>query len=367
MRYIWEDSDWPRFYWSHEAILKILGDVRNRQGRLIGKMESLGFELRNEAVLETLTLDVLKSNEIEGASLNPEQVRSSVARRLGMDIQGLIPSDRDVDGVVEMMMDATQKFDNPISEDRLFGWHSSLFPSGRSGLYKIRVGKWRNDENGPMQVVFGAMGKENVYFQAPNFDVIEKEMLAFIEWFNNDNSMDAVMKAAVAHLWFVTIHPFEDGNGRIARALTDQLLARADNLSQRFYSMSAKIQNERSEYYRILEITQKGSLDITYWLKWFLNCLLSALSHADAVLEKVVKKHQFLNKHAASALNERQSKMVVKILEGFSGNVTTSKWAKICKCSNDTALRDIQDLMNKKILLKKIAGGRSTSYVLEGF
>lgn len=367
MLYIWEDQNWPRFYWSNEAILKLLGKARNLQGRLIGKMESLGFDLRNEATLETLTLDVLKSSEIEGELLNPAQVRSSVARRLGMDIQGLIPSDRNVDGVVEMMLDATQKFTEPVSADRLFGWHASLFPGGRSGLYKIRVGAWRTGEKGPMQVVSGAMGNETVHFQAPNHDAIEKEMETFIDWFNTVDSLDPVLKAAVAHLWFVTIHPFEDGNGRIARALTDQLLARADGLPQRFYSMSAQIQSDRADYYQALETSQKGSIDITHWLNWFLNCLWRSLENSSETLEKVVKKHQFLNKHAASALNDRQSVMVVKMLEGFHGKVTTSKWAKICKCSNDTALRDIQDLMEKKMLIKEDAGGRSTSYVLDGF
>lgn len=360
--YIYQQDNWPRFFWNNEEILAILGKVRNLQGRLMGKMESLGFELQNEALLGTLTLDVLKSSEIEGEILNPEQVRSSLARRLGMDVSGLIPSDRDVEGVVEMMLNATQHFNELLTKDRLFAWHSAMFPSGRSGMYKIIVGNWRNDSTGPMQVVSGALGKEKIHYQAPDAALLENEMNLFINWFNSEENLDPVIKSALAHLWFVTLHPFEDGNGRMARALTDMLLARADGSPQRFYSMSAQIRLERNEYYQILEKTQKGTLDVTEWLQWFLNCLLNALVASDETLAKVLFKHQFWNTHATDILNNRQIKLLNKLLDGFDGKFTSSKWAKIAKCSPDTALRDIQDLSNKQILRKEPGGGRSTSY-----
>jgi Fic family protein len=363
-KYIYQNDDWPKFTWDHEALLVLLGKVRNMQGKLTGKMEVLGFELRSEAILETLTSDVMKSTEIEGEILNPEQVRSSIARRLGMDISGLVPSDRNVDGIVEMMLDATQKYQSPLTNERLFGWHASLFPSGRSGMYKIIAGKWRNDSTGPMQVVSGAMGKEKVHYQAPEASRLENEMKDFIRWFNQENKLDPVIKAGLAHFWFVTLHPFDDGNGRIARAITDMLLARADGSAQRFYSMSAQIRKERKEYYNVLEKSQKGSLDITAWLLWFLNCLMNALGATDHTLARVLDKHHFLNKHASVNLNERQKLLIHKLLDEFEGNLTSSKWAKIAGCSADTALRDIQDLIDKNILRKKQAGGRSTSYEL---
>ena len=331
---------------------------------MIGKMESLGFDLRNEALLETLTLDVLKSNEIEGQILNPEQVRSSIARRLGMDISGLVFSDRNVDGVVDMMLDATQHFDRLLTKERLFDWHLALFPTGRSGMYKIIVGDWRNDSTGPMQVVSGAMGKEKVHYQAPNATELEKEIELFINWFNSVEKLDPVIKAGLAHLWFVTIHPFEDGNGRIARAITDMQLARSDGISQRFYSMSAQIRLERKEYYDVLEKSQKGTLDVTEWLEWFLNCLLNALKASEQILSRVLYKHKFWNENAKQVFNDRQVLLLNKLLDGFKGKLTSSKWAKIAKCSADTALRDIQDLMNKHILRKDTAGGRSTNYEL---
>jgi len=362
--YIYENKDWPNFYWDSELLLPLLGKVRNQQGRLIGKMESLGFELRNEAVLETLTLDVLKSSEIEGELLNPEQVRSSIARRLGMNIAGLVQSDRDVDGVVEMMLDATQNFNQTLTKDRIIGWHSSLFPAGRSGMYKIIVGNWRDDSTGPMHLVTGAFGKEKVHYQAPEALKLEKEMDSFFGWINNSNIQEPVIKAGIAHLWFVTLHPFEGGNGRIARAITDMLLARADGIPQRFYSMSSQIQTERKMYYNILEKTQKGSMDVTNWLAWFLKCLLDAFDSSDYKLEKVVFKHKFWNGNSPKLQNERQMLLLNKILDGFDGALTSSKWAKISKCSADTALRDIQDLINKGILKKSAGGGRSTSYEL---
>lgn len=362
--YIHQKEHWPHFTWNTESFIMLLSEARNLQGRLLGKMDSLGFELRNEAFLDTLTLDVLKSSEIEGEFLNPEQVRSSIARKLGMELATLVDSDRNVDGVVEMMLDATQNCFEPLTAERLFDWHAALFPTARSGMHKITVADWRKDATGPMQVVSGAMGKEKVHFQAPEAPLVENEMLLFLEWFNTHQETDLVLKAAIAHLWFVTIHPFEDGNGRIARAITDMLLARSDKSTQRFYSMSAQIRTERKQYYHILETTQKGSLDITEWIQWFLNCLINALGASDTILNTVLAKAEFWTKHAETAINERQKKLLNKILDGFDGKLTSSKWAKIAKCSKDTAIRDINDLIEKEILQKEAAGGRSTNYEL---
>lgn len=363
--FIHQKDNWPEFTWNSNDFLDLLSEARNLQGRLIGKMETLGFDLRNEALLDTLTLDVLKSSEIEGEFLNPDQVRSSIARRLGMEIAGAVDSDRSVEGVVDMMLDATQKCFDPLTADRLFGWHAALFPTGRSGMYKITVADWRKDTTGPMQVVSGAMGKEKVHFQAPDSDLVEKEMTQFIDWFNN-NKTDLVIKAAIAHLWFVTIHPFEDGNGRITRALTDMLLAQADKSNQRFYSMSAQIRLERKQYYEILEKTQKGNLDITDWIVWFLKCLINALKSTDSILTKVLFKADFWQKHINTAINDRQRKLLNILMDGFDGKLTSSKWAKIAKCSKDSAVRDINDLIEKAILQKEAAGGRSTNYELIG-
>lgn len=364
MRYIYQIETWPGFFWDSQIILTPLAKVRNLQGKLIGKMEALGFQLRDEAALETLTIEILKSTEIEGELLNPEQVRSSLARRLGMDISGLVPSDRHVDGVVDLVLDAVRNYQHPLTRERLLDWHFSLFPTGRSGMYTIKVGDWREDTTGPMQVVSGPMGKETVHFQAPDSERLDSEMDIFFHWFNNENSMDPVLKAAIAHLWFVTIHPFDDGNGRIARAITDMLLTRSDGVAQRFYSMSAQIRKERKGYYHILEQTQKGTLDVTKWLEWFLDCLLNALEESEAILEKVLQKHHFWTRHATIQLNDRQIKLINKLLDGFHGKLTTGKWAKIAKCSSDTALRDIQDLLEKGILVKAAAGGRGTNYLL---
>ncbi len=364
MQYIHQLSAWPNFRWDIAVLPTPLGAVRHMQGKLAGSMSALGFVLQQEALLETLTLDVVKSNEIEGSFLNPQAVRSSIARRLGMDISGMIPADRQVDGVVDMMLDATRQCNQPLSAERLFGWHAALFPTGRSGMYAIRVGAWRDDAAGPMQVVSGGIGRERVHFQAPDAVRVDREMNAFIEWFNRDEPLDPVLKAAIAHLWFVTIHPFDDGNGRIARAIADMQLARADGGSQRFYSMSAQIQLERSRYYEVLESTQKGNLDITEWLLWFLACLHSALKNTDHILAQVLAKATFWEKHRATILNERQRLLLNKLFDGFEGKLNTSKWAKIAKCSPDTALRDIQDLVSKGILQKKAAGGRSTHYEL---
>ncbi len=363
--YIHQLPGWPQFTWQQDHIAALLAETRHRQGRLLGRMESLGFSLQAEANLQTLTLDVLKSSEIEGELLNAEQVRSSIARKLGMDIAGLVPADRHVDGIVEMMVDATQQYQQDLSEERLFGWHAALFPTGRSGMHKIVVGAWRdNTKDDPMQVVSGPMGREMVHFEAPPSEVLDKEMKLFFDWFNKEYSIDPVMKAAIAHLWFVTIHPFDDGNGRIARAIADMQLARADGTAQRFYSMSAQIRKERKDYYNILEETQKGTLDITRWIEWFLGCLGRAFASTDETLAVVLKKAKFWERHAESSFNDRQVLMLNKLLNGFDGKLNSSKWAKIAKCSQDTALRDIKNLMDRKILIKEPSGGRSTSYVL---
>lgn len=362
--YIHQKESWPNFRWDNEAFVNLLSEARNLQGRLIGKMESLGFELRDEALLETLTLDVLKSSEIEGELLNPEQVRSSIAMRLGMEFVGAIMSDRNVDGMVEMLIDATRNCFQPLTAERLFDWHAGLFPTGRSGIYKITVGNWRQDTSGPTQVVSGAAGREKVHFQAPDANLIETEMNRFMKWFNEENNIDLVIKAAIAHLWFITIHPFQDGNGRITRALTDMLLARSDKSTQRFYSMSAQIRIERKEYYAVLEKTQIGDLYITDWIKWFLDCLINALKTTDSVLKRVMLKADFWNRNSKTIINERQKKVLNKLLDGFEGKLTSMKWAKITKCSKDTAIRDINDLINKDILQKESARGRSTNYEL---
>ncbi|MBI2606886.1 MAG: Fic family protein [Deltaproteobacteria bacterium] len=367
MKYIHELKNWPEFHWSQERLADRLATVRHRQGRLIGRMEGLGFNLRAEAVLQTLTEEVLKSSEIEGERLDREQVRSSLARRLGLDVGGLTAADRNVEGVVEMMLDATQKFDAPLTSERLFSWHASLFPTGRSGMSKIRVGKWRDDSDGPMQVVSGPIGKTRVHFQAPEAVRLNREMRAFLEWLNGKKPVDAVLKAGVAHLWFATIHPFEDGNGRIARAIADMALARSESSPQRFYSMSAQIRLERNAYYDILESTQKGDLDITEWLEWFLNCLGRAFQGAETILASVLKKAHFWEAHGVEQFNSRQRKVLNRLLDGFDGKLTSAKWAAICKCSQDTASRDIDDLVKRGILTRNPAGGRSTSYSLADF
>lgn len=361
-KYIYLLKGWPTFTWEDEKIILPLSAVRHKQGRLLGKLEGLGFRLREEATLETLTQDVIKSSEIEGEKLPADQVRSSIARRLGIEIAGEVVANRNVEGVVEMMLDATQRYDLRLTSERLFGWHASLFPSGRSGMYKIKVGAWRDDAKGPMQVVSGAIGREKVHYEAPAAARLNVEMKKFLEWFNKTTPMDPVLKAAIAHLWFVTIHPFEDGNGRIARTIADMQLARADASSQRFYSMSAQIQRERNVYYDMLEKTQKGNLDITKWLLWFIECLDRAITLSEENLSVVTQKAKFWETHQGIALNERQRKMSNKLMDGFDGKLTSSKWAKIAKCSPDTALRDIQDLIKKEILEKEEGGGRSTSY-----
>jgi Fic family protein len=362
--YIHELEDWPRFHWNRQHLAEPLVAVRHQQGRLIGHMEALGFNLRQEAELQTLTSDVLKSSEIEGEKLDAEQVRSSIARRLGMDIGALKPADRNVEGIVEMMLDATRHYDQPLTAERLFAWHASLFPTGRSGMTKIRAGAWRDDSTGPMQVVSGPAGKEHVHFQAPAAKRLDTEMRAFLDAFTAKADIDLVLKAGLAHLWFVTIHPFDDGNGRVARAIADMVLARSENSPQRFYSMSAQIRQERNAYYDILEETQKGTLDITAWMEWFLGCLGRAIDGAQTTLGAVLAKARFWESIAGVAINERQRLVLNRLLDGFDGRLTTSKYAKLAKCSQDTALRDILPLVERGILVRNPEGGRSTSYAL---
>ena len=362
---IHEEHDWPQLHWNSEALAEVLADVRHRQGRLLGQLEALGFELRAETVLRTLTEDVVKSSEIEGEKLDSEAVRSSIARRLGMDAGGLKrAADRNVEGVVEMMLDATQNYDKRLTQERLFGWHASLFPSGRSGMRRIRVGKWRDDRDGPMQVVSGPVGRERIHFEAPAAAQLKREMARFLDWFNRGPKVDAVLKAGMAHLWFVTIHPFDDGNGRIARALADLCLARSEDSAQRFYSMSAQIGEERNAYYDILEETQNGGTDITRWQVWFLGCLGRSIDGSETLLRGVLAKARFWERVGEPPLNDRQRRVLNKLLDGFEGKLTTTQWAKLTDSSHDTAYRDILELIGRGILGRSAAGGRSTSYAL---
>jgi len=362
--YIHELKDWPRFHWSTEKLAGPLASVRHQQGRLIGHMEALGFDLQQEAVLETLTSDVLKSSEIEGEKLDAEQVRSSLARRLGMDVGALKRVDDNVEGVVEMMLDATRHYKQPLTAERLFAWHGSLFPTGRSGMSRIRTGAWRDDSTGPMQIVSGPMGKERVHFEAPKAERLAGEMASFLDWFEDNHPIDSVLKAGLAHLWFVTMHPFDDGNGRIARAIADMALARSENSPQRFYSMSAQIRQERNAYYDILENTQKGTMDVTPWMEWFLGCLGRAIDGAQITLSAVLGKARFWERIKDVQLNDRQRMVINLLLDGFEGKLTTSKYAKLAKCSQDTAHRDVLALVDHGVLLRNPEGGRSTSYSL---
>lgn len=359
--YIYEHEQWPDFTWEERALSVILGKVRHQQGKLFGQMEALGFSLKEETMLSTLTLDVLKSSEIEGEFLNPEQVRSSIARKLGISYAGMVHVDRDVDGVVEMMLDATQRYSKSLDHERICGWHASLFPTGRSGMHTIDVGRYRDGE---MQIVSGAMGKESVHFQAPPPQAMKREMDAFLNWVNGEVQLDGVLKAAIAHFWFIIIHPFDDGNGRIARALSDMLLARSEGSSQRFYSLSNQILAEKKGYYAILQKVQHSSGDITAWLEWFLNCLLHTLEQSEVTLSGVLAKADFWDAHKDTVLNSRQRLILNKLLDGFDGKLKSSKWAKITKTSTDTALRDIKDLIEKGILKQEESGGRSTNYEL---
>ncbi len=363
-KYIHEFDGWPRLFWADATLTPLLASVRHKQGRLVGHMEALGFDVREAAALRTLTEDVVKTSAIEGESLDADQVRSSIARRLGLDIAGLVASDRHVDGVVEMMLDATRHYEQPLTDERLFGWHASLFPTGRSGGTRITVGGWRDDRAAPMQVVSGPVGRERVHFEAPAAPRLPDEMQRFITWFNAEAPIDPVLKAAQAHLWFVTIHPFDDGNGRIARALADMTLARSEQSPHRFYSMSAQIRAERADYYRMLERTQQGPLDVTPWMEWFLGCLTRAIEGAQTTLAGVLGKARAWDTLRAISLNDRQRLVITRLLDGFEGKLTTSKWAALTKCSQDTALRDIQQLVDRGVLVRNAAGGRSTSYSL---
>ncbi len=362
--HIHELKDWPQVRWDTDRLTKPLASARHRQGRLIGRMESLGFRLRQEAVLQTLTADVVKSSEIEGEKLEADLVRSSIARRLGLDIGALKPADRNVEGIVDMMLDATRHHDQPLTAERLFSWHAALFPTGRSGMTRIRVGAWRDDSAGPMHVVSGPIGRERVHFVAPAAARLEREMADFLEWFNRPPDIDEVLKAALSHLWFVTVHPFGDGNGRIARAIADMALARSEGSSQRFYSMSTQIRQEREAYYDTLESTQRDGLDITPWMEWFLGCLGRAIDGADAILGAVLVKARFWDRIRGVSLNERQTLVLNRLLDGLEGKLTTSKYAKLTKSSQDTALRDIIPLLERGILVRSPEGGRSTSYEL---
>jgi Fic family protein len=359
--YIHQLPDWPHVRWKDEVLLPKLASVRHRQGRLLGRMEGLGFALREEATLAALTEETVKTSEIEGEILDTAQVRSSIARRLGME-HGAYTADRSVEAIVDVILDATRRYDSPLTDERLFGWHAALFPTGWSGLRKITPGQWRK---APIEVVSGPEGKQRTHFEAPPADRVASEMRAFLAWFNDAHSgIDPVLKAGLAHFWFVTIHPFEDGNGRIARAIADMMLARSEKTSQRFYSMSAQIRRERNAYYDSLEETQKGDLDITEHLGWFLDCLDRAFEGAETTLAKVLQKADFWTTHDSASLNERQRKVVNMMLDGFDGKLTSSKWAKITKSSQATAGRDIADLEERGILKKDAGGGRSTSYLL---
>jgi Fic family protein len=366
MAYIHELADWPKLTWDGAKLSALLADVRYRQGRLLGRMEGLGFRLRSEAKLSTLTADVVKSSAIEGEKLDAEEVRSSIARRLGLEYAGAAAASRDVEGIVEMMLDATQNYAQPLTSERLFGWHSALFPTARSGMHKITTGAWRPVKAGAMQVVSGPIGQEKVHFEAPSAEKLNHEMTLFLEWFEASNAVDPVVKAGVAHFWFVTIHPFEDGNGRIGRAIADLELARADGTAERFYSMSSQLETERKEYYLQLERGQRNGLDVTVWLEWFLGCLGRAIAKADETLSGVLNKARLWDKVNQKPVNDRQRKVINKLLEGFEGKLTSSKYAKIAECSEDTALRDIRALVERGVLVKNEAGGRSTSYALAG-
>lgn len=364
-KYIWQSNGWPNWHYDLAALAGPLVEVSRAQGLLMGRLADVGMALRAQASLAALTDDVVKTSEIEGEQLSVESVRSSIARRLGVDIGTLAPVDRHVEGVVEMVLDATTNCQTPVTRERLFGWHAALFPTGYSGLSKIKVGGWRDDASGPMQVVSGPIGRQRVHYEAPPAARLEAEVSRFIGWLNVASHEPLLIKAGLGHLWFVTLHPFDDGNGRIARAIGDLLLARADGSPQRFYSLSAQIQRERSAYYNILERTQKGAMDVTEWLVWFLGTLHRAVDQAQQILDAVLTKARFWQRWAATPLNERQLKLLNRLLDGFEGKLTSSKWAAIAKCSPDTALRDINDLLARGVLRKSDAGGRSTSYLLD--
>lgn len=364
VKYIYLHKNWTDFYWQDLSINGVFGRVRNLQGLVAGQMRALGFDAKSEAALNTLTMDVLKSSEIEGERLDYNQVRSSIAERLGINTAGIIPRNRNVDGIVELMLDATQNYKKPLSHKRLFAWHASLFHKAYSDIHKIEVGCYRSRT---MQIVSGAIGREKIHYEAIPAVRVKKEMDHFIKWFNADNNLDSVIKAAIAHFWFIIIHPFDDGNGRIARALTDLLLARSDESSERYYSMSNQMMSERDKYYEALYRNQTSDGDITDWLVWFLLCLEKALLSTEITLAKIMRKTLFWDQNKDVNLNERQRFMLNKLLDGFDGKLKSSKWAAMTKCSTDTALRDIKDLIDKNILQQENQGGRSTNYELKDF
>lgn len=362
--YLHEQADWPNFTWDSQAIALQLAELRHQQGKLLGRMESLGFNLREEASLQALTNDVVKSSLIEGEELNSDDVRSSIARRLGIELGVTTHASRDVEGIVEIILDATSQYESDLTKERLCDWHAALFPTGRNGMQRIIVGDWRNELSESMEVVSGPFGKEKVHYRAPDAERLESEMEQFLVWFNGTSPIDLVLKSAIAHFWFVSIHPFDDGNGRIARAIADMALAQSEKSSQRFYSMSSQIQKERNDYYDILESSQKASLDITKWIQWYLGCLERSIHASEQLLGTILHKAEFWKKHAQDSFNDRQCKIINRLLDGFEGKLTSSKWAKITKCSQDTALRDVTNLIERDILVKDDAGGRSTSYSL---
>jgi Fic family protein len=362
--YIHEKAGWPEFTWDSEALAASLLAAHHKQGRLLGRMEALGFDLRAEASLFVLTSDVVKSSAIEGEKLNPDEVRSSIASQLGLDVAGLPKAGRNIEGVVEMMLDGTRNYEKPLTKKRLFGWHAALFPTGRSGLNRITVGGWRKEEAGAMQVVSGRQGKEKVHFEAPHAARLNAEMTRFLKWFNTSSTSDPLLKAALAHFWFVTVHPFEDGNGRIARAIADMALARADGTNDRFYSMSTQIEAQRKAYYLQLETAQRGSMNITAWLMWFLQCLQRAIDNADELCATVLNKASLWKRINRRPVNDRQRLVINRMLNNFEGVLSTSKYAKLAKCSNDSALRDIRELLERGIVIQNAGGGRSTNYRL---
>ena len=360
--YIWQERDWPNFTWDNVALSTLLSQANKEQGRLKGKLEAMGFETQGEALLQTLTQDVIQSSDIGGEKLSSTQVRSSIARRLGMDITGLVPADRNVEGVVAVVLDATQEYESPLTAERLFNWHGALFPTGRSGMHLIKVANWRDDGDWLMQVISEPIGRERVHYKAPPAQQIPEESAQFLKWFNQPKKIDPLLASGLAHLWFVTLHPFEDGNGRIARAIADMALAHGENSSQRSYSMSAQIRKECEDYYDTLEKTQKATLDITFWQEWFLGCLGRAIEDAHGNLDGALRKARFWERYARESLGERQIKVLTRVMDNFEGKLTSTKWAKIGKCSQDTAGRDINNLIERGVLKKDSGGGRSTSY-----
>jgi len=367
-QYIWQRSSWPEFRWDNASLLKALGISRFQQGSLLTQMKDLGFDVRQQARAEVLIEEALKTSEIEGEHLDPNAVRSSVARRLGLPTAGMIPkNNQQADGVVQILLDATQDFEQALTPERLFGWHAALFPTGYSGLHKIQVASWRDDRSGPMNVVSGPIGREKIHYEAPPAERLVNEMNRFFCWWEESRKeMDGLLRAGMAHLWFVAVHPFEDGNGRIARALTEMALAQDENLSIRYYSLSSQIMAEREGYYGILERTNNADGDITDWMKWFLECMSRAILSSNELLTNVMLKARFWKHHAQTRLKERQIKVLNRLLDagpgGFEGGLTNRKYAGMAHVSRATAQRELADLVQKGVLRLNPGGGRSTSY-----